>query len=191
MCNSPLFSLLCPINKTPRYFIKSKFLSVFQSFPVANGIISASWSGWGSLHSQSKPKALTWWWIVYLFIRCPMKHENIQIFSEYTKKRPEFPFFFRENIELSISALLKFLSARCEIFLIVCESNWIDSVTDFIAPNVNFNSTSPGTTIKMRAWTTSLLCREIRFGFHVPSWRGASGYSDLTIRSGHGDKFFT
>ena len=65
--------------------------------------------------------------------------------------------------------------ARCQIFLIVFWSTWNVSETDFITPNIHFNSTWwPGTTIKRRAWTMSLLWCEVKFGFLIPSWKGAT-----------------
>ena len=59
--------------------------------------------------------------------------------------------FLGEDIKLLISGLLKFASALCQIFQFVFQSTWNVSDTDFIAPNITFNSTSPGTTIKRRA----------------------------------------
>ena len=96
--------------------------------------------------------------------------------------RPEFPFFFGEDIKLLISGSKKFASARCQIFLIVFRSTWyVSDTTDFIAPNNNFNSSSPGTTIKRRAWTMSLLYCEVRFGFLLFSWRGATVVSSSEV----------
>ena len=53
--------------------------------------------------------------------------------------------------------------------------------TDFITPNTNFNSASPGTTIKRRVWAMSFRCDEVRFGFHLFSWRGATVVSSSEV----------
>ena len=112
--------------------------------------------------------------MVLLWLRGRSKTASQMSWQIHCWGRPEFPFFFGQDIMLLISGLLKFASVRCQFDLIVFWSTWNYSGTDFIAPNINFNSTSPGTTIKRRAWTISLLCCEVRFGFLILSWRGTT-----------------
>ena len=94
-------------------------------------------------------------------------------------------FFFCDDIKLWISALLKFESARCQIFLIVFQSTWTDSVTDFIAPMsilIPHHQEQPS---KEGLNNVPLLWGQIWLP-HPVIKRGY--YSRLIIRSGHGDK---
>ncbi len=114
----------------------------------------------------------------YMVLNCGFIHTMFLETWKYTDTKRAYEeltgvsFFFGEDVKLSISGLLKLLSARCQIFLIVFWYTWNDSDMDFIAPNINFNSTSSGTTITKRAWVMSLLCCEVRFNSSSPHEEG-------------------
>ncbi len=86
--------------------------------------------------------------------------------------RPEFPFFFGKGIELIMSGFLKFTSARCQIFLIVFNPHGMFQTCILSRPasiSIPHHQEQPS-----RAWTMFVYCCEVRFGFLIPSWRGAT-----------------
>ena len=83
----------CPV-KNHAIFLKARSRVSFQSCPVAIGIISTSRSDWQSLHSQSKLKVYIWWSIVYLFIRCSLKHEKYRYLASIQRNDLRFLFSF-------------------------------------------------------------------------------------------------